>query len=130
MQTITISLPEHVFQQVEQKSRRNQRTVAAEVVAAILETIPEALPPTVADHLAQLDAMSIPDLFAAAQLTAPPEKQARMQALLEKQSLEGLLPAEAEEAHQLAQFFNQIMLARAKAAVLLQRQGMTLPLER
>jgi uncharacterized protein (DUF2267 family) len=128
MQTITISLPEHIFQQVEQKSHRNQRTVAAEVVAAVLETIPEGLSPELAERLAQLEGMSVPDLLAAAQMVAPPEKEERMQALLEKQGLEGWLPAEEQEAQLLANFFNQIMLVRAKAAVLLHRQGIQVDL--
>ncbi|MBK8434106.1 MAG: hypothetical protein IPL28_23720 [Chloroflexi bacterium] len=46
--------------------------------------------------------MSVADLLAAAQMVAPPEKEQRMQALLEKQGLEGWLPAEEQEAQLLA----------------------------
>lgn len=123
MPTITISLPDHIFQQVAQKSHRNQRTIADEVVATLLETMPATLPDDLNAHLAQLDVLGVEELLAAAQMTAPSEKAERMQALLDKQGLEGLLPTEAQEAQQLSAFFNQIMLVRAKSAVLLKRQG-------
>jgi hypothetical protein len=125
MQTITISLPEGVYERIKRQSQQNRRTVGDEVVAAVLETLPndEQLPGDIEQELAQLDTLTVEDLWAAARLTAPPDKEGQMQALLDRQDMEGLTPSEQQEARLLAHFFNRIMLIRAKAAVLLQERG-------
>jgi hypothetical protein len=46
-----------------------------------------------------------------------------MQELLDKQDEEGLTRKEMQEARQLSELANRIMLVRAKAAVLLKKRG-------
>ena len=124
-QQITITLPDKVFEVVEKQSRVMQRSVAEEVVAVITASLPEQeqLSAALEKELSQLDQLTGEELWRAAQLTAPTEKTNQMQLLVEKQQLEGLTQAEKEEAELLSQFFNRIMLVRAKAAVLLKDRG-------
>ena len=91
------------------------------VTAALPEQ--EQLPADLETELSQLEQFSDEELWRAARMTAPAEKTDRMQLLVEKQQLEGLTVGEKEEAALLSQFFNRIMLVRAKAAVLLKMRG-------
>lgn len=125
-QQITIILPDSVYQQMEKRSQARRRSVAEEVVAVVTAALPEEtsqLPADLAAELSDLEQLSDAELWRAAKMTAPVEKTDRMQLLVEKQQLEGLTAAEKEEAELLSQFFNRIMLVRAKAAVLLQARG-------
>jgi hypothetical protein len=81
------------------------------------------LPRETTEALTQLDGLATDDLWAAARLTAPVEKQNKMQTLLDKQKMEGLTSFEKEEIALLGRFFDQIMLVRAKAAALLKARG-------
>lgn len=125
LQQITISLPEKIYRQVQKQSQQMRRSVADEVTAVITESLPKQskLSPELEEELAQLALLTDDELWQAAQMTAPAEKTSRIQALLDKQKLEGLTEAEKAEAELLARFFDRIMLVRAKAAVLLQERG-------
>ena len=125
MHTITISVPDNVYQQIRQQSQRNRRDISEEVVAAVVDALPQddILPVEIEKALAQLDNLAAEDLWAAARLTSPLDKQIRMQTLLDKQEMEGLTFSEQEEALLLGQFFDQVMLVRAKAAALLKARG-------
>lgn len=81
------------------------------------------LPADLQQELSQLDLLTDDELWQAAQMTAPTEKTARMQELVEKQQLEGLTAGEQEEAALLSLYFNRVMLVRGKAAVLLKERG-------
>ena len=125
-QQITITLPDSVYQKMEKRSQARRRSVAEEVVAVVTAALPEEssqLPADLAAELSDLEQLSDTELWRAAKMVAPVEKTDRMQLLVEKQQLEGLTAAEKEEADLLSQFFNRIMLVRAKAAVLLQARG-------
>ncbi len=124
-QQVTISLPESVYRQVEQLSQAKRRTVGEEVAALVTASFPEqvVLPAELESKLVQLAQLTDEELWRAARLKAPEEKIDRMQTLVEKQQMEGLTAGEKEEAKLLSQFFNRIMLVRAKTAVLLQERG-------
>lgn len=125
LQQITISLPQKIYRQVQKQSQQMRRSVADEVTAVITASLPEQenLPAKLKEEMAQLTLFTDAELWQAARMTAPPEKTARMQELLDKQQLEGLTEGEKAEAERLARFFDRVMLARAKAAVLLQERG-------
>ncbi|MFH1636628.1 MAG: hypothetical protein ABIG63_21815 [Chloroflexota bacterium] len=125
MQTITISLPENIYQQFERRSRQNRRAMADEVTAAVMEVLPddESLPLDLERELAQLRLFANDDLHRAAQMMATDDESERMQQLTEKQQRIGLTPDERQAARLLSRFFNRIMLVRAEAAVLLQERG-------
>jgi hypothetical protein len=118
MQTVTISLPDQLYRQVQQRSQQNQRDMAAELVSVVTEALPDW-------DVALTQLAFLPDeaLWQAAQTQATDEENERMQELLAKQKRMGLTTAEQEELTLLANFFRRIMLVRAEAAVLLQERG-------
>lgn len=125
LEQITVSLPEKIYRQVQQRSQQSLRSVADELVAMVAASLPdlEPLPVDLQEELAQLDLFTDEELWRAAQMTAPTDKTMRMQDLVEKQQLEGLTASEQAEAELLSRFFNRIMLVRAKATVVLQVRG-------
>ena len=127
-QKVVITLPDKIYEWVKKKSQLTQRTVADEVAAVIISSVPEqeVIPLDIDQELSTLDLFSDNELIDAAQLTAPESKTDRIQELLEKQQLEGLTEVEKQETELLSHFFNRIMLVRAKAAVLLKERGYNL----
>ena len=124
-QQVNITLPQAVYEWVKRQSRLMQRSVADEVAAVVTASLPEqnTLPPDIEQELSELDLFTVEELWRAVRLTAPMEKTERMQALVEKQQMEGLTDSEKQEASILSHFFNRVMLVRAKAAVLLKERG-------
>lgn len=110
---------------MQKQSQESKRSVADEVTAVVAASIPEQaqLPLDLEEELAQLELFTDQELWRAAQVTAPDDQTARMQDLVEKQQLEGLTAVEKAEAALLSNYFNRVMLVRAKAAVLLQSRG-------
>jgi ATP-dependent protease HslVU (ClpYQ) peptidase subunit len=125
LQTVTITLPEKIYQRVSQRSRMAQRSVADEVMAIVADSVAEhsALPTNLEAELSQLRFLNDADLWRAAQMKATDEENERMQQLLTKQKRIGLTTAEQEELTLLANFFRRMMLVRAEAAVLLKERG-------
>lgn len=128
MQTLELTLTNELYQQVKQRAGQTNRTVQAEVIAAVeallaTDNLAVELPPTLAEEIAQLPFLDNDHLWQAARQIAPAEKNERMQALVLKQQAEGLTPTEQEEAQQLQFYAHRLMLIRAEAAVLLQQRG-------
>ena len=128
MQTLELTLTNELYQQVKQRAGQTNRTIQAEVIAAVEallapDNLSGELPPTLAEEIAQLPFLDNYHLWQAARQVAPAEKNERMQVLVLKQQAEGLTPTEQEEAQQLQFYAHRLMLIRAEAAVLLQQRG-------
>lgn len=128
MQTLELTLSNELYQQVKQRAGQANRTVEAEVIAAVeallaTDNLAVELPPTLAEEIAQLPFLDNDHLWQAARQVAPAEKNERIQALVLKQQAEGLTATEQEEAQQLQFYAHRLMLIRAEAAVLLQQRG-------
>lgn len=128
MQTLELTLSNELYQQVKQRAGQANRTVEAEVIAAVEallapDNLSDELLPTLAEEIAQLPFLDDDHLWQAARQIAPAEKNERMQALVLKQQAEGLTPTEQEEAQQLQFYAHRLMLIRGEAAVLLQQRG-------
>lgn len=123
--SIQIDLPAEIYERLQKRSEKQHRSVEEEVVAMVAESFAthSQLPADLQQELSQLDLLTDDELWQAAQMTAPTEKTARMQELVEKQQLEGLTAGEQEEAALLSLYFNRVMLVRGKAAVLLKERG-------
>lgn len=125
MQTVTINLPETVYQQVQRQSRHTQRSVEEEVVAAVVQALPDddtALS-VLEEELEAMELLSDEELWQAARAQVNLASSNEMQQLLEKQQREGLTPFEQSAIQRLAHYHDRVMLVRAKAAVLLKRRG-------
>lgn len=125
LQTVTVRLPERLYQQVKQRARQMHRSVEDELVAVVAAALPtlDDLPADIADDMAQLAFLTDDELWHAARTTLPTSEAERMQALLQKRQREGLTPQEEEEANHLAYHYDRTMLVRAQAAALLKERG-------
>lgn len=125
LQTVTVRLPDVLYQQVERRAHRLQRSIEDEVVALVAAALPtpDDLPADIAEEMAQLVFLTDDELWQAARTTLTPRESERMQALLLKRQREGLTPQEQQEAEALLHRYDRTMLVRALAAVLLKERG-------
>lgn len=125
IQNVTIGLSDTLYQQVKQRARRMHRSVEDEVVAVVEDALPvlNALPVEVADELDQMAFLSDDELRNAARSSMTSGENQRMQALLLKLQDMGLSPVETNEAEDLVQRQERIMLLRARATALLMDRG-------
>ncbi len=125
VQPVTINLPETLYRQVARRAKRVAASLEQELVAVVASGLSRSaeLPAQTVDALAQLDLMSDDELHRAAQTVVAVIDNQRMQALGDQQQSVGLKPSEQQEAQQLLQRADHVMLVRAKAAELLQKRG-------
>lgn len=121
MQSVTVELPDTLYQQLRRRAWRRNHSIEDEVTAVVEQSI--AAEPSEADLLAQLAHLPDDDLWRAARTRVADDRAERMQALVWKQQAEGLTAAEEDEAHQLQRHARQVMLIRAEAAALLAERG-------
>jgi hypothetical protein len=125
MRQVTITLPEDIYQQVNKRSQLMEHSVADEVVAVVTSSVQEQekSPTDMEQELSALEFFTDEELWQAAQVSAPSEKEERMQELIDKQQAVGLTDSEEQEINLLSKFFTRIMLIRAKSAALLKMRG-------
>jgi hypothetical protein len=125
LQTITIELPENIYEQIQQaaeKSKRPLQDLLVEAVTAVAPVIDSAST-NLRSALAQMAYLNDAALWQAARSTMSSVQQERMELLHHKAQREGLTPTEKEEEEQLLKLYRDTLLVRAQAAVLLaQRQ--------
>jgi hypothetical protein len=126
VQSVTIELPQNVYEQIEQAAQKRKRPLdqllveAVTAVAPVLDTAPLSL----RSALAQLAYLNDAALWQAARTSMPPEQRTRLEQLHHKAQKEGLTQEEKEEEEErLLKLYRETLLVRAQAAVLLsQRQ--------
>jgi hypothetical protein len=125
VQSVTIELPQNVYEQIEQAAQKRKRPLdqllveAVTAVAPVLDTAPVAL----RSALAQLAYLNDAALWQAARTSMSAEQRTRLEQLHHKAQKEGLTPEEEEEEEALLKLYRETLLVRAQAAVLLsQRQ--------
>jgi plasmid stability protein len=123
MQSVTVKLPDTLYQRMRQRARERNRSIEEEVVEVVEQAIAAAASPATSDLLAELSHLTDEDLWQAARMRVPKGKAERMQELVWKQQAEGLTTAEDDEANQLQQYAQRVMLVRAEAAALLAGRG-------
>ena len=124
-QSITIQLPDPVYQHISQRARRKQRTVEDEVLSVVVNTLPtfEDLPADLVDSLTQLGFLTDAELWQVARSMLPARESQQMQRLVSKQQRQGLTLREQRRAEDLLAHFHRSMLVRAQAALLLKERG-------
>lgn len=123
MQSVTIELPDKLYQRMRKRALERNRTVDDEVVSTLERILAADVAPPIEELLAQLPHLPEVNLLRAAQMRVPDEKSERMNELLWKQQAEGLTLAEEDEATLLQNYAQQVMLIRAEAAALLAGRG-------
>lgn len=122
MQSITVQLPDNLYQRMRRRARERNRSIEDEVIEVVEQAVTTVAPST-AELLEQLPHLADDDLWRAARLHVASDRAKRMQRLVWKQQGEGLTAAQEDEAQQLQQHAQQVMLIRAEAAALLVERG-------
>lgn len=125
IQQITLTLPDALYEQLKaaaERSRRSLDEVLVEVVAALAPVLGTASK-GVRSSLVQMAYLNDAALWQAARSTMVPEQRARLEALHEQQQRSGLDDAERAEEQALLDLYDETLLVRAQAAVLLKQRG-------
>ncbi len=125
LQTVTFSLPDVLYQQVNQRAHRMRRSIEDELVAMVIAALPatDELSADIAGDIKPLALLTEAELYEAARTTLSANESKRMQVLLLKRQREGLKAEEGEELERLVHHYNQIMLVQAQAIDLLEQSG-------
>jgi hypothetical protein len=125
VQSVTLSLPETVYEQIQRAAVRTKRRVdeiMAEAVAAVAPVADSALP-NLRSVLAQMAYLNDAALWQAARATMTVVQRERLQVLHDKQQREALTTEEKAEEQILLTLYRETLLIRAQAAVLLKMRG-------
>ncbi len=121
VQSVTLNLPETVYDQIQRaavKTKRRVDEIMAEAVAAVAPVIDSA-PQNLRSVLAQMAYLNDAALWQAARATMCVEQRERLQHLHDKQQREKL----TTEEQALVSLYRETLLIRAQAAVILKMRG-------
>lgn len=131
VRTITVTIPETLYLQIEAAARSSAQSVDAVVAQSLERTIPPHLVALLPAGLrAELDAMehlSDEALRAIAHSMAPSERGAQMDALIAHKQDGTLTPMQQEQLTALRAESEALMVRKAHAFALLKSRGHTLP---
>jgi plasmid stability protein len=124
-QSVTLELPESLYEQLQARAVRRQRTVADEVLDVLSGAIPatEALPDDLEQAIAQLAFLDDAALWQAGRSTLANDAVERLSELNAKRQREGLTEVEQQESEVLVRQYERSVLVRAQAAALLKQRG-------
>lgn len=124
-QSVTLRLPEPLYQQLKRRAEQTRRTVEDEVLEVVAGAVQVAaeLPQDLADAISPLAALDDDALWRAARARLPVDAAERLEELNLKRQREGLTQIESDEASTLLRGYERAMLVRAQAAVLLKERG-------
>jgi plasmid stability protein len=124
LQTMTLNLPGPLYNRLKQRAERSRRTVEAEAIEAIaVEVRADELPADLAQIEASLSLLDDTALWRAAQSRLPTEVATQIEDLHLKRQFEGLTPNETQVLATLMRRYEQTMLVRAHATLLLKQRG-------
>lgn len=125
VQTITIDLPDILYQGLKRRAEQTHRSVEIEVLEVVAAAVPvaEDLSPDLSDAVTQLTVLHDDELWRAARSHLAPEAAAEMERLHHKRQSDGLTESEAVALASLVGQYERYMLVRATAAALLRERG-------
>ena len=128
-QTITLTLPDNVFQPVQRAAQATQQSVEALLLTALQAALPvlEGLPSDVVQHLIVLESLDDQALWRVMCETVPRAQQQRLHDLLTRQQAGRLTVSQRVQLGALQQQADLVMLRKARAAVLLRFRGKRMP---
>lgn len=124
-QTVTLSIPELLYDQLQARASRSQRTVADEVLELLTAAVPVAdeLPAELQEAVSPLAVLDDEALWSAARSRFPTDAAERLEALHLQRQRDGLTEGEDQERAVLTRQYERSMLVRAHAAALLKARG-------
>jgi hypothetical protein len=125
LHTMTLNLPRPLYNRLKQRAERTQRTVEVELLeaAAVGMRAEEEWPADLSQVVASLRFLDDAALWRAAQNRLPAEIATRIEDLHLKRQFEGLTPNETQALATLMRRYEQTMLVRAHATLLLKQRG-------
>ncbi|MBE2201927.1 MAG: hypothetical protein IAE79_25190 [Anaerolinea sp.] len=124
LQSITLNVPEQLYQQLRRAAESRQRSVNDLLVEAITAAAPAMATNTseLRTALANMTYLNDAALWQAARATLTPKQRETLEMLHHKQQRETLSATEAQEMKALETLYRDTLLVRAQAAVLLQQR--------
>jgi plasmid stability protein len=124
-QTLTLHLPDPLYARLQERARRFNRTLEAELLEVLNSAVPveESLPDSLTEDVARLDAMDDAELWQVARSMLSKKEAARLEVLHLKRQKEGLSESEGSNLAELVRQYERSMLTRARAAALLKQRG-------
>lgn len=122
---ITLSLPDALYEQIKNAAERSRRRLDEVLVEALAAVAPVMTSGSkdMRSALAQMAYLNDAALWQAARATMTPEQRARLEALHDQKQRSGLTAEEEAEEEALLSLYDETLLVRAQAAVLLKQRG-------
>ena len=128
-QTITLELPDTIYQPAQRMAAATRRSITEVLVAALKAFLPplDDLPSELQTELSALEELDDQALWVVMQSQVPEKQQRKVSDLLQKRKVEKLKEAEQATLTALQDEADLLMLRKARAAVLLRFRGHRLP---
>jgi hypothetical protein len=123
-QSVTLYLPDSIYQRVQQIAQALQRPVEELLMDAVATGLPllDDLPPDLVDDMAALPLLNDAGLWRVARSSLSDASQERLDALLDKKSQDELTDNDQQDLDQLLSEYERVVLIRAQAALLLKQR--------
>lgn len=122
-QLITLQLPLATYEKVKQAAAKTQRSLEQVLLEAVTAVATVTSPPHIQTDLASLAYLNDAALWQMARSSMLPNQQEALANLHHKQQSEGLSTEEQAQEEALRQLYQESILIRAQAAVLLKQRG-------
>lgn len=131
MQTVTLELPEFLYQNAQRLARASQKSLESFLETSIAQSLPplDDLSPEEAAELAQLAQLDDASLWREARRTMSFAQQQNLEDLLYEQSAGELTSAQQTRLEHLMQLYGQLTVRKAHACLLLARRGYRVPMQ-
>lgn len=132
MTTVTLNIPENLYQQLRRQALANKQSVdelaqqtLSRFLPAMLE-IEDDLPPKLQDELKAMEQLSNAALQSLASGQLGGKELDELEQLRESQKVRSLTDQEKQQQEKLLTLYDELLLRRSHAAVLLQARGLDL----
>ncbi len=128
-QTITLNLPDSIFQPLQRSAKATKQPVESLLLTALQASLPslEGLPLELRQNLTELELLDDEALWQVLLETVPEPAQQKLHSLLTRNQTGALSPTEQTRLNTLQQAADLVMLRKARAAVLLRFRGQRVP---
>jgi hypothetical protein len=124
-QTVTLQLPESIYQSARRTSKAVKRPIGEVLVTALKSTLPplEGLAPEIIEELTALEFLPDEQLWTIARSRLPQPQRRKLSYLLRKNQAGILTEQEEQSLNELIAESERLMLRKARAYVLLKWRG-------
>jgi hypothetical protein len=128
-QTITLNLPDRLFDPIQRIAQATDRSVEAILLDVLQNSLPslDGLPPDLIQELTELETLDNDTLRHFMLDTVPLDQQQSLETLLQHNQMGELSEVEKERLTSLQKEADKIMIRKARAAVLLRFRGQRIP---